>query len=145
MPTSMQTILAAVSDLNVDKTAEIADRILEVTPTPTTIFSVSGTNSSFEERLSGEINKLNKRVDLINWHLAKVDLRFAGTGFEPADEVCPITGIFVGTSADLVVSAGKRNVFHHVHIRETPTAESRGGIFFAQWHFPSPVRAGPEN
>ncbi|KAG8180264.1 hypothetical protein JTE90_019545 [Oedothorax gibbosus] len=141
MPTSVQTILAAVSDLNVDKAAEIADRILEVTPTPTAIFSVSGTNSSFEERLLSEINKLNKRDD----QLAEGDLRFAGTGFEPADEVCPITGIFVGTTADLVVSAGKRNVFHHEHIRETPTAESRGGIFFAQWHFASPVRAGPEN
>ncbi|GBM76652.1 hypothetical protein AVEN_234870-1 [Araneus ventricosus] len=34
LPTSVQTILAAVTDLTLDKAAEISDRILEVTPVP---------------------------------------------------------------------------------------------------------------
>ncbi|GFQ83391.1 retrovirus-related Pol polyprotein from transposon opus [Trichonephila clavata] len=41
LPSSVQTILAAVSDLTLDKDAEIADRILEVSPSPIEIFSVS--------------------------------------------------------------------------------------------------------
>ncbi|GFQ96293.1 uncharacterized protein TNCT_501911 [Trichonephila clavata] len=38
LPSSVQTILAAVSDLTLDKDAEIADRILEVSPSPIEIF-----------------------------------------------------------------------------------------------------------
>ncbi|GFR29978.1 uncharacterized protein TNCT_601271 [Trichonephila clavata] len=41
LPSSIQTILAAVSDLTLDKAADIADRILEVSPSPIETFSVS--------------------------------------------------------------------------------------------------------
>ncbi|GFV08252.1 transposon Ty3-G Gag-Pol polyprotein [Trichonephila clavipes] len=41
LPSSVQTILAAVSDLTLNKTADIADRILEVSPSPIETFAVS--------------------------------------------------------------------------------------------------------
>lgn len=66
LPTSVQTILAAVSELTLDKAAEIADRILEVTPVPVPIenFSISqAKGNSTEEKLFREIEKLNKRID----------------------------------------------------------------------------------
>ncbi|GBN00853.1 Gag-Pol polyprotein [Araneus ventricosus] len=41
LPTSVQTILAAVTDLTLDKAAAISDRILEVTPVPMEIHATS--------------------------------------------------------------------------------------------------------
>lgn len=64
LPTSVQTILAAVSDLALDKAAEISDRILEVTPIPVEIHAINKNNSnSTEEKLLREIEKLNARID----------------------------------------------------------------------------------
>lgn len=67
LPSSVQTILAAVSKLTVDKAAEIADRILEVTPSPVENFAVSRSeNDTTETRLFREIEKLNKRIDRLS-------------------------------------------------------------------------------
>ncbi|GFR25342.1 uncharacterized protein TNCT_352401 [Trichonephila clavata] len=56
LPSSVQTILAAVSDLTLDKDAEIADRILEVSPSPIEIFSVSNKKEqSLESKMLREI------------------------------------------------------------------------------------------
>ncbi|GBN49535.1 hypothetical protein AVEN_269777-1 [Araneus ventricosus] len=63
LPTSVQTILAAVSDLILDKAAEISDRILEVTPVPMKIHAVNKNSNSVEENLLREIEKLNARID----------------------------------------------------------------------------------
>ena len=40
LPSMIQTVLAAVPDLTIDKAAEISDKILEVTPSPVENFSV---------------------------------------------------------------------------------------------------------
>ncbi|GFR29915.1 peptidase A2 domain-containing protein [Trichonephila clavata] len=67
LPFSVQTILAAVSDLTLDKDAEIADRILEVSPSPIETFSVSNKKEqSLESKLLREIEKLNKRIDRLS-------------------------------------------------------------------------------
>ncbi|GBN07564.1 hypothetical protein AVEN_147874-1 [Araneus ventricosus] len=64
LPASVQTILAAVTDLTLDKAAEISDRILEVTPVPMEIHAVNKNNSnSMEEKLLCEIEKLNAQID----------------------------------------------------------------------------------
>ncbi|GBN60689.1 Transposon Ty3-G Gag-Pol polyprotein, partial [Araneus ventricosus] len=64
LPSSVQTILAAVSELTLDKAAEIADRIIEVSPSPIETFAVSKKNEqSLETKLFLEIEKLNKRID----------------------------------------------------------------------------------
>lgn len=64
LPNSIQTILAAVSELTLDKAAEISDRILEVTPSPASTFAVSCSNEqAIEGKLLKEIEKLNKRID----------------------------------------------------------------------------------
>ncbi|GFX90065.1 uncharacterized protein TNCV_887621 [Trichonephila clavipes] len=44
LPSSVQTILTGVSDLTLAKAADIADRILEVPPSPIEIFAVSNRN-----------------------------------------------------------------------------------------------------
>ncbi|GFQ85036.1 uncharacterized protein TNCT_217651 [Trichonephila clavata] len=62
LPSSVQTILAAVSDLTLDKAADIADRIFEVSPSPIETFSVSK-EQSLESKLFREIEKLNQRID----------------------------------------------------------------------------------
>ncbi|GFQ65943.1 uncharacterized protein TNCT_628431 [Trichonephila clavata] len=66
-PSSVQTILAAVSDLTLDKAADIADRIFEVSPPPIEIFSVSNKKEqSLESKLFREIEKLHKRIDRLS-------------------------------------------------------------------------------
>ncbi|GFR06299.1 uncharacterized protein TNCT_301051 [Trichonephila clavata] len=67
LPSSVQTILAAVSDFTLDKAADIADRILEVSPSPIETFSVSNKKEqSLEFKLFREIEKLNKRIDRLS-------------------------------------------------------------------------------
>ncbi|GFQ75356.1 uncharacterized protein TNCT_568561 [Trichonephila clavata] len=67
LPSSVQTILAAVSDLTLDKAADIADRIFEVSPSPIETFSVSNKKEqSLESKLFREIEKLNKRIDRLS-------------------------------------------------------------------------------
>ncbi|GFQ79613.1 uncharacterized protein TNCT_402781 [Trichonephila clavata] len=64
LPTSIQTILVAVSNLTLDKAAKISDRILEVTPIPMEIYAVNKKNTrSFEHKLLREIEKLNSRIE----------------------------------------------------------------------------------
>lgn len=65
LPTSVQSILAAITPLTLDKAAEIADRVIEVAPVSVSACSVSSTNS-IEDRLISEIQKLNLRIDEIS-------------------------------------------------------------------------------
>ncbi|GBO23875.1 hypothetical protein AVEN_186439-1 [Araneus ventricosus] len=68
LPTSVQTILASVTDLTLYKAAEISDRILEVTPVPMEIHTVDENNSnSMKEKLLCEIEKLNARIDKLEF------------------------------------------------------------------------------
>ncbi|GBL77604.1 hypothetical protein AVEN_152853-1 [Araneus ventricosus] len=61
LPTSVQTILAAVTALTLDKAAE-------VTPVPMEIHAVNKNNSNFmEEKLLSEIEKLNARIDKLEF------------------------------------------------------------------------------
>ncbi|GBM92128.1 hypothetical protein AVEN_173453-1 [Araneus ventricosus] len=51
-----------------DKAAEIADRIIEVSPSPIETFAVSKKNEqSLETKLFLEIEKLNKRIDRLSF------------------------------------------------------------------------------
>ncbi|XP_067121586.1 uncharacterized protein [Centruroides vittatus] len=63
LPTSVQSILAAITPLDVDKAAEVADRVVEVTPA--TIASVSQPEKpdTLTNKILVEIDKLNKRID----------------------------------------------------------------------------------
>lgn len=65
LPASVQSILAAISPLNLEKAAEVADRITEVTPAPVSTCSVSS-DSSIANKLFDEIKKLNLRIDEIS-------------------------------------------------------------------------------
>ncbi|GBN37337.1 Retrovirus-related Pol polyprotein from transposon 412 [Araneus ventricosus] len=72
LPTSVQTILAAVTDLTLYKAAEISDRILEVTPVPMEIHAVDENNSnSMKEKLLCEIEKLNARIDKLEFSCSR--------------------------------------------------------------------------
>lgn len=76
LPTSVQSILAAVTDLTLDKAAEIADRILEVTPVPIEIHAVNkGNSNSMEEKLLREIEKLNARIDNLEFSRSRSPFR----------------------------------------------------------------------
>nr|XP_015907403.1 uncharacterized protein LOC107439351 [Parasteatoda tepidariorum] len=57
LPTSVQTILAAVSDLTLEKAVDISDKILEVTPDPIETHSITE-NDSKEEKLVRQIKKI---------------------------------------------------------------------------------------
>lgn len=64
LPSSVQSILAAITPLQLDKAAEIADRIIEVhNPISVSAVSSSIPTNSFEEKLMFEIDKLNQRID----------------------------------------------------------------------------------
>ncbi|GBN20045.1 hypothetical protein AVEN_44735-1 [Araneus ventricosus] len=76
LPTSVQTILAAVTDLTSDKAAEISDRISTVTPIPMEIHAVNKNNSnSMEEKLLCEIEKLNARIDKLEFSRSRSPFR----------------------------------------------------------------------
>ncbi|GFU34033.1 transposon Tf2-9 polyprotein [Trichonephila clavipes] len=62
LPTAVQTILASITPITVEKTAEVADRILEVS-TPTVSLSTNAIASSSENRILQEIERLHKRID----------------------------------------------------------------------------------
>ncbi|GFT24925.1 uncharacterized protein TNCV_3021961 [Trichonephila clavipes] len=64
LPSSVQTILAAVSDLTLNKAANIADRVLKVSPSPIETFAISNKKEqTLESELFCEIEKLNERID----------------------------------------------------------------------------------
>ncbi|GFU50422.1 transposon Tf2-9 polyprotein [Trichonephila clavipes] len=62
LPTAVQTILASIPPITVEKAAEVADRIPEVS-TPTVLLSTNATASSSENRILQEIERLHKRID----------------------------------------------------------------------------------
>ncbi|GFX57358.1 uncharacterized protein TNCV_3915211 [Trichonephila clavipes] len=67
LPSSVQTILAAVSDLTLNKAADIADRILEISPSPIETFAVSNKKEqTSESKLFREIEKINERIDRLS-------------------------------------------------------------------------------
>ncbi|GFV25937.1 transposon Tf2-9 polyprotein [Trichonephila clavipes] len=59
LPTAVQTILASITPITVEKAAEVADRILEVS-TPTVSLSTNAIASSSENRILQEIERLHK-------------------------------------------------------------------------------------
>ena len=76
LPSTVQTILAAVSDLTLDKAAEISDKILEVTPSPVENFAVSHSSAtSTDEKIFHEIEKLNKRIDRLSFSRSRSPFR----------------------------------------------------------------------
>ncbi|GBN25522.1 hypothetical protein AVEN_199935-1 [Araneus ventricosus] len=76
LPSSVQSILAAVSELTLDKAAAIADRIIEVSPSPTETFAVSNKNEqSLETKLFLEIKKLNKSIDHLSFSCGRSPYR----------------------------------------------------------------------
>ncbi|GFT51006.1 transposon Tf2-9 polyprotein [Trichonephila clavipes] len=62
LPTAVQTILASITPITVEKAAEVADRILEVSA-PTVSLSTNAIASSSENRILQEIERLHKRID----------------------------------------------------------------------------------
>lgn len=67
MPSHVQSILAAIDPLPLAKAAEVADRILEVSPSPVAQVSSSAQDSSQSNyaELLDAIQKLNTRLDLL--------------------------------------------------------------------------------
>ncbi|GFT81656.1 uncharacterized protein TNCV_3674701 [Trichonephila clavipes] len=68
LPSSVQTILAAVSDLTLNKAAGIADRILEVSPSPIETFAVPNKNVPTSE--SKVFREIEKKINEIINHLS---------------------------------------------------------------------------
>ncbi|GFV82980.1 uncharacterized protein TNCV_1179941 [Trichonephila clavipes] len=67
LSSSIQTILAAVSDLMLNKAADIADQILEVSPSHIETFAVSNKNEQpLESKLFREIEQLNERSNRLS-------------------------------------------------------------------------------
>ncbi|GFY24743.1 peptidase A2 domain-containing protein [Trichonephila clavipes] len=66
LPTCVQSILAAISPLTLEKAAEVADRDMEVTPIAVSACSVSSDKNSIESHVLEEIKKLNLRIDEIS-------------------------------------------------------------------------------
>lgn len=66
LPTSVQTILAAIQPLTLQKAAEVADRVMEVAPAVSVSACSVSPVSSIEDRLLAEIQKLHLRIDKIS-------------------------------------------------------------------------------
>ncbi|GFR31109.1 uncharacterized protein TNCT_58221 [Trichonephila clavata] len=130
LPSSVQTILAAVSDLTLDKAADIADRIFEVSPSPIETFSVSK-EQSLESKLFREIEKLNQRIDRLS--ISRVALHTVGTEI-PVKEAFRISVIFrfAGFTGVSEKNVEMKNALNHAHGRETKPAKNNGDLFFAK-------------
>ncbi|GFX78930.1 transposon Tf2-6 polyprotein [Trichonephila clavipes] len=63
LPTRVQSILAAISPLTLEKAA---NRVMEVTPIAVSACSVSSDKNSIESHVLEEIKKLNLRIDEIS-------------------------------------------------------------------------------
>ncbi|GFU17880.1 retrovirus-related Pol polyprotein from transposon gypsy [Trichonephila clavipes] len=61
LPSSVQTILAAVSDLTLNKAADIAARILEVSPSPIETFAVSNKKEHFLPRILPQLTCMGRK------------------------------------------------------------------------------------
>lgn len=75
LPTSVQTILAAVTNLTLDKAAEISDKIMEVTPVPMEVHAVTKNSDSMQEKLLHEIEKLNERIQKLEFSRSRSPFR----------------------------------------------------------------------
>ncbi|GFQ88286.1 uncharacterized protein TNCT_727441 [Trichonephila clavata] len=144
LPSSVQTILAAVSDLTLDKAADIADRILEVSPSPTETFSVSNKKEqSLESKLFREIEKLNQRIERLSISRGRSPYRRNKNSRERS----------ISNKRDFSIcwfhrrfgkNVEKKNALNHAHGRETKPAKNNGDLFFAQG-ITSPVHSRPDN
>ncbi|GFW41299.1 transposon Ty3-G Gag-Pol polyprotein [Trichonephila clavipes] len=66
LPTRVQSVLAAISTLTLEKAAEVADRVMEVTPIAVSACSVSLDKNSIESPVLEELKILNLRIDEIS-------------------------------------------------------------------------------
>ncbi|GBN35063.1 hypothetical protein AVEN_240853-1, partial [Araneus ventricosus] len=142
LPTSVQTILAAVTDLTLEKAAEISDRILEVTPIPMEIHAVNKNNSnSMEEKLLCEIEKLNARIDKLEFSRSRSPFRRNRSNQRSRgnSQIRLFAGIIVVSEK----TANLKNAFRLVIFRETKTAKNRRDMFFAS-DITSPVHSRPD-
>ncbi|GBN40543.1 hypothetical protein AVEN_120932-1 [Araneus ventricosus] len=142
--TLVQTVLAAVTDIALDKADEISDRILEVTPVPMEIHVVNKNNSnSMEEKLLCEIEKLNARIDKLEF--SRIVLLFSETEVNKDRE--GIVKIEIRLFAGIIVvsekTANLKNAFRLVIFRETKTAKNRRNMFFAA-DITLPVHSRPD-
>ncbi|GFQ76403.1 transposon Tf2-9 polyprotein [Trichonephila clavata] len=78
LPTSVQTILASITPITVEKAAEVADRILEVS-IPNVSLSTNAIASSSENRILQEIERLNRRIDDLTMRQRTPERRNNGT------------------------------------------------------------------
>ncbi|KAG8174750.1 hypothetical protein JTE90_010006 [Oedothorax gibbosus] len=91
LPTSVQSILAAVTDLKVDKGAEIAYKIIEVNPSPVETFSVARcAENSLDNKLLKEIERLHQRIDDISFPRGR-------SPFRRNKAICTPFGLFEST------------------------------------------------
>ncbi|GBN40538.1 hypothetical protein AVEN_120928-1 [Araneus ventricosus] len=143
-PTSVQAILAAVTNIALDKAAEISDRILEVTPVPMEIHVVNKNYSnSMEEKLLREIEKLNARIDKLEF--SRIVLLFAKTEVSKDREgiVKIEIRLFVGIIVASEKTANLKKAFRLAISRETKTAKNRRNMFFAA-DITLPVHSRPD-
>lgn len=62
LPSQVQAILTAQSDLSLDKLAELADKIIEVTPVPSHVYSVDNNGLPDLTPLLHQLDKLSQQV-----------------------------------------------------------------------------------
>ncbi|GFS70268.1 transposon Tf2-9 polyprotein [Trichonephila clavipes] len=119
LPTAVQTILASITPITVEKAAEVADRILEVS-TPTVSLSTNAIASSSENRILQEIERLHKRIDDLTM---KKKEELQNEEIVLAHEIVPEIDHF-HVPGNLVVGITKsfknelRNAFHHAAIKK---------------------------
>lgn len=66
LPAHVQTVLAAITPLTLEKAAEIADRVMEVSPISVSACSNTTSLNSNEGNILSKIQKLNTRIDEIS-------------------------------------------------------------------------------
>ncbi|GFX17263.1 transposon Tf2-9 polyprotein [Trichonephila clavipes] len=135
LPTAVQTILASITPITVEKAAEVADRILEVS-TPTVSLSTNAIVSSSENRILQEIERLHKRIDDLTMkgrtperrNSSRPQNRSRNRSFSRSRESC--CWYHKSFKNEL------RNAFHHAAIKKKKNESSEGvnATTFSQPH-----------
>lgn len=88
MPSHVQSILAAIDTLSIAKAAEIADRIIEVSPAPVSQISKNNENLSDYQKLLTEVKKLHERLNSLVHNRGRSREKRSRTRSQSRDVIC---------------------------------------------------------
>ncbi|XP_067143600.1 uncharacterized protein [Centruroides vittatus] len=134
LSTSVQSILTVITPLDVDKAAEVADRVVEVTPATIASVSQPEKTDTVTNKILVEIDKPNKRIDKLTQARRDRSDHFSRRSRSSSGHATiHLTAVSTTTAGTTTVLAQRhKNVLRRVVFQQTRTAKRRGDMHFAR-------------